>query len=73
MKTPAQTPDELVAVAKRLAERVAELEEKLEQREAELHATDLARLENLSTVTAAEIISEAFLDGDVLGILEATS
>lgn len=72
MKTPAQTPAELAVVAKRLAERVAELEELLEQREAELHATDLARLENLSTVTAAEIISEAFLDGDVLGIFEET-
>ena len=50
MKTPAQTPDELVAVAKRLAERVAELEEKLEQREAELLATDLARIEAIDAL-----------------------
>ena len=48
MTTPAQTPADVVEVAKRLAERVAELEAQLERREAELHATDLARLEALA-------------------------
>ena len=60
MTTPAQTPADVVEVAKRLAERVAELEEQLEQREAELHATDVARLEALAGADElAELLEDA--------------
>lgn len=44
MSTPAQAPADVVEVAKSLAERVVELEQLVEQREAELHATEVDRL-----------------------------